>query len=68
MGGTYTSAQENDPSVGVIPRVIKKIFEEREMKTDSDFSLSISYLEVFIQLFYLRKLCISTDFDATTNI
>ncbi|XP_015226828.1 PREDICTED: chromosome-associated kinesin KIF4A isoform X1 [Cyprinodon variegatus] len=47
MGGTYTSAQENDPSVGVIPRVIKRIFEEREKKTDSEFCLNVSYLEIY---------------------
>lgn len=46
MGGAYTSAQENDPSVGVIPRVIRRIFEEKEKKTDCEFCLSVSYLEV----------------------
>lgn len=46
MGGTYTSAQENDPSVGVIPRVIRRIFEEKEKKTDYEFCLTVSYLEV----------------------
>ncbi|KAF7659331.1 hypothetical protein LDENG_00299450 [Lucifuga dentata] len=47
MGGTYTSAQENDPSVGVIPRVIKRIFEEREKRTDCEFCLAVSYLEIY---------------------
>lgn len=46
MGGTYTSTQENDPSVGVIPRVIGRIFEEREKRTDCEFRLAVSYLEV----------------------
>lgn len=46
MGGTYTSAQENDSSVGVIPRVIGRIFEERQKRTDSEFTLTVSYLEV----------------------
>ena len=46
MGGTYTSAQENDPSVGVIPRVIGRIFEEKEKRTDCEFGLAVSYLEV----------------------
>ena len=46
MGGTYTSAQEHDPSVGVIPRVIRHIFQEQEKKGDGDFSLAVSYLEV----------------------
>uniref|UniRef100_A0AAQ5ZCN2 Kinesin motor domain-containing protein n=1 Tax=Amphiprion ocellaris TaxID=80972 RepID=A0AAQ5ZCN2_AMPOC len=48
MGGTYTSAQENDPSVGVIPRVIGRLFEEREKRTDCEFCLAVSYLEVGI--------------------
>ncbi|KAM6969998.1 kinesin family member 4 [Aplochiton taeniatus] len=47
MGGTYTSAQENEPSVGVIPRVVKKIFLEREKRTDCEFSLAVSYLEIY---------------------
>lgn len=46
MGGTYTSAQENEPTVGVIPRVVKRIFQEREKRADSEFSLAVSYLEV----------------------
>lgn len=46
MGGTYTSAQENDPSVGVIPRVIRRIFEERDKMAECDFCLTVSYLEV----------------------
>ncbi|XP_035999264.1 kinesin family member 4 [Fundulus heteroclitus] len=47
MGGAYTSAQESDPSVGVIPRVIRRIFEEREKKADSEFCLAVSYLEIY---------------------
>lgn len=46
MGGAYTSAQESDPSVGVIPRVIRRIFEEQKKRTDCEFCLSVSYLEV----------------------
>lgn len=46
MGGAYTSAQENDPVVGVIPRVIRRIFKEQEKKTDCEVCLSVSYLEV----------------------
>ncbi|KAM6906832.1 kinesin family member 4 [Xenentodon cancila] len=60
MGGTYTSAQENDPSVGVIPRVIRKIFEEREKRTDWDFYLSVSYLEIYNEEI-LDLLCSSKD-------
>uniref|UniRef100_A0A8D3BTA6 Kinesin motor domain-containing protein n=1 Tax=Scophthalmus maximus TaxID=52904 RepID=A0A8D3BTA6_SCOMX len=47
MGGTYTSAQENDPSVGVIPRVIRRIFEERDKMAECDFCLTVSYLEIY---------------------
>uniref|UniRef100_A0A665XC13 Chromosome-associated kinesin KIF4-like n=1 Tax=Echeneis naucrates TaxID=173247 RepID=A0A665XC13_ECHNA len=60
MGGTYTSAQENDPSVGVIPRVIRRIFEERERRTDCEFSLAVSYLEIYNEDI-LDLLCASKD-------
>ncbi|KAG7223361.1 hypothetical protein INR49_015717, partial [Caranx melampygus] len=60
MGGTYTSAQANDPSVGVIPRVIKSIFEEREKRTDCEFCLAVSYLEIYNEDI-LDLLCASKD-------
>ncbi|XP_044078155.1 kinesin family member 4 isoform X2 [Siniperca chuatsi] len=60
MGGTYTSAQENDPSVGVIPRVIRRIFEEKEKRTDCDFCLTVSYLEIYNEDI-LDLLCASKD-------
>ncbi|XP_068585628.1 kinesin family member 4 [Cebidichthys violaceus] len=60
MGGTYTSAQENDPSVGVIPRVIRRIFEEREKRTACEFCLSVSYLEIYNEDI-LDLLCASKD-------
>ncbi|XP_072231049.1 kinesin family member 4 [Leuresthes tenuis] len=63
MGGTYTSAQENDPSVGVIPRVIKRIFEEREKRTDCEFYLAVSYLEIYNEEI-LDLLCSSRDKQA----
>ncbi|KAJ8412438.1 hypothetical protein AAFF_G00127740 [Aldrovandia affinis] len=47
MGGTYTSAQENEPTVGVIPRVVRKIFLEKEKRADSEFTLVVSYLEIY---------------------
>ncbi|XP_036444905.1 kinesin family member 4 [Colossoma macropomum] len=47
MGGTYTSAQENEPVVGVIPRVIKRIFQEKTKRTDSEFIINVSYLEIY---------------------
>uniref|UniRef100_A0A3B5L5R5 Kinesin motor domain-containing protein n=1 Tax=Xiphophorus couchianus TaxID=32473 RepID=A0A3B5L5R5_9TELE len=60
MGGTYTSAQKNDPSVGVIPRVIRRIFEEREKRADSEFCLAVSYLEIYNEDI-LDLLCSSKD-------
>ncbi|KAK1883194.1 Chromosome-associated kinesin KIF4 [Dissostichus eleginoides] len=60
MGGTYTSAQETDPVVGVIPRVIKKIFEEKDKRADCEFCLSVSYLEIYNEDI-LDLLCPSKD-------
>lgn len=47
MGGTYTAAQENDSSVGVIPRVIKRIFEKKENTKECEICLAVSYLEIY---------------------
>ncbi|KAJ6653097.1 hypothetical protein lerEdw1_010183 [Lerista edwardsae] len=47
MGGTYTSDQENDPTVGVIPRVIKLLFEKMEERSEWQFALKVSYLEIY---------------------
>ncbi|XP_057677097.1 kinesin family member 4 [Corythoichthys intestinalis] len=47
MGGTYTSAQEDDPSNGIIPRVIKTIFDEKENRSNCEFSMEVSYLEIY---------------------
>ncbi|XP_052529555.1 chromosome-associated kinesin KIF4A isoform X2 [Tympanuchus pallidicinctus] len=47
MGGTYTASQEHDPSMGVIPRVIKLLFEEKEQRQDWEFVLKVSYLEIY---------------------
>uniref|UniRef100_A0A671TPU8 Kinesin family member 4 n=1 Tax=Sparus aurata TaxID=8175 RepID=A0A671TPU8_SPAAU len=60
MGGTYTSAQENDSSVGVIPRVIRRIFEEKENRADCEFLLAVSYLEIYNEDI-LDLLCSSKD-------
>ncbi|KAJ8246912.1 hypothetical protein GJAV_G00256720 [Gymnothorax javanicus] len=43
MGGTYTSSQEHDPAVGVIPRVIRKLF----LQKDDIMTLTVSYLEIY---------------------
>ncbi|NXO03497.1 KIF4 protein, partial [Rhinopomastus cyanomelas] len=47
MGGTYTADQEHEPSVGVIPRVIKLLFQEKEQRQDWEFTLKVSYLEIY---------------------
>ncbi|XP_040190389.1 chromosome-associated kinesin KIF4A [Rana temporaria] len=47
MGGTYTHDQENEPSVGVIPRVIKALFREIEQRSDWEFQIKVSYLEIY---------------------
>uniref|UniRef100_A0A8C5TGB0 Kinesin family member 4A n=1 Tax=Malurus cyaneus samueli TaxID=2593467 RepID=A0A8C5TGB0_9PASS len=47
MGGTYTANQEYEPSVGVIPRVIKLLFEEKQQRQDWEFLLKVSYLEIY---------------------
>lgn len=46
MGGTYTADQEHEPTVGVIPRVIKLLFQEKEQRLEWEFTLKVSYLEV----------------------
>lgn len=46
MGGAYTAEQENEPTVGVIPRVIQLLFKEIDKKSDIEFTLKVSYLEV----------------------
>ncbi|XP_062867429.1 kinesin family member 4 [Trichomycterus rosablanca] len=60
MGGTYTSAQENEPTVGVIPRVVRKIFQEKAKRADCEFVLFVSYLEIYNEEI-LDLLCPSKD-------
>ncbi|KAM9326387.1 chromosome-associated kinesin KIF4A [Gastrophryne carolinensis] len=47
MGGAYTHDQENEPTVGVIPRVVKALFKEIEQRSDWEFLLKVSYLEIY---------------------
>ncbi|XP_061819378.1 kinesin family member 4 [Nerophis lumbriciformis] len=60
MGGAYTSAQENESSVGVIPRVIRRVYDEKDKRTDCEFFLAVSYLEVYNED-VLDLLCPSKD-------
>ncbi|XP_073412227.1 chromosome-associated kinesin KIF4A [Dendrobates tinctorius] len=59
MGGAYTHDQENEPTVGVIPRVVKALFREIEQRTDWEFLLKVSYLEIYneeiLDLLYLPR-------------
>ncbi|NXU53349.1 KIF4 protein, partial [Turnix velox] len=47
MGGTYTASQEDEPNVGVIPRVIRLLFKEKEQRQEWEFVLKVSYLEIY---------------------
>ncbi|NWU47700.1 KIF4 protein, partial [Dromas ardeola] len=47
MGGTYTASQEHEPDVGVIPRVIRLLFKEKDQRQDWEFVLKVSYLEIY---------------------
>ncbi|XP_076850877.1 kinesin family member 4 [Brachyhypopomus gauderio] len=60
MGGTYTAEQEHEPTVGVIPRVVRKIFQEKAKRTETEFVISVSYLEIYNEEI-LDLLCIAKD-------
>ncbi|XP_049997220.1 chromosome-associated kinesin KIF4-like [Alexandromys fortis] len=47
MGGVYTAEQEHEPTIGVIPRVIQLLFKEINKKGDFEFTLKVSYLEIY---------------------
>ncbi|KAM6151861.1 chromosome-associated kinesin KIF4A [Rhynchocyon petersi] len=67
MGGTYTAAQENEPTVGVIPRVIQLLFREIDKKSDFEFTLKVSYLEIYNEEI-LDLLCPSREKASQINI
>ncbi|XP_037367546.1 chromosome-associated kinesin KIF4A [Talpa occidentalis] len=67
MGGTYTAEQENEPTVGVIPRVIQFLFKEIDKKNDFEFTLKVSYLEIYNEEI-LDLLCPSRDKASQINI
>ncbi|MGH0169047.1 UNVERIFIED_CONTAM: hypothetical protein FKN15_055697 [Acipenser sinensis] len=66
MGGAYNSSQENELSVGVIPRVIKRLFQEKDDRDEFQFTLSVSYLEIYNEEI-LDLLCANKD-KPTLNI
>ncbi|XP_069468552.1 chromosome-associated kinesin KIF4A isoform X2 [Ambystoma mexicanum] len=47
MGGAYTQDQEHEPTVGVIPRVIRTLFKEIELRPEWVFVMNVSYLEIY---------------------
>ncbi|XP_075394771.1 chromosome-associated kinesin KIF4A isoform X2 [Tenrec ecaudatus] len=67
MGGAYTAAQENEPTVGVIPRVIQLLFREIDKKNDFEFSLKVSYLEIYNEEI-LDLLCASREKASPINV
>ncbi|XP_013009167.1 chromosome-associated kinesin KIF4A [Cavia porcellus] len=67
MGGAYTAEQENEPTVGVIPRVIQLLFNEIDKKSDFEFTLKVSYLEIYNEEI-LDLLCSSREKASQINI
>ncbi|XP_006896025.1 PREDICTED: chromosome-associated kinesin KIF4A-like [Elephantulus edwardii] len=67
MGGTYTAAQENEPTVGIIPRVIQLLFREIDKKSDFEFTMKVSYLEIYNEEI-LDLLCPSREKAPQINI
>ncbi|XP_062039161.1 chromosome-associated kinesin KIF4A isoform X3 [Lepus europaeus] len=67
MGGAYTADQENEPTVGVIPRVIQLLFKEMDKKSDFEFTLKVSYLEIYNEEI-LDLLCPSREKACQINI
>ncbi|XP_078607912.1 chromosome-associated kinesin KIF4A-like [Branchiostoma floridae x Branchiostoma japonicum] len=47
MGGAYSSSIEDESVVGIIPRVIHHIFKGIEERDKSDFTIKVSYLELY---------------------
>ncbi|KAM7134968.1 chromosome-associated kinesin KIF4A-like [Molossus nigricans] len=67
MGGAYTAEQGNEATVGVIPRVIQLLFKEIEKKSDFEFTLKVSYLEIYNEEI-LDLLCPSREKASQINI
>lgn len=67
MGGAYTAEQENEPTVGVIPRVIQLLFKEIDKKSDFEFTLKVSYLEVNDLSLIILSLNLSLDREINLN-
>lgn len=47
MGGCYeASLNEDETEMGIIPRVIRELFNGISDRKDSEFNVKVSYLEV----------------------
>ena len=46
MGGYEASLEGDEDAMGVIPRILREVFQTIEHKTDSTFSVKVSYMEV----------------------
>ncbi|XP_036595981.1 chromosome-associated kinesin KIF4A [Trichosurus vulpecula] len=67
MGSAYTEAQAQEPTIGVIPRVIQLLFTEMDKKADFEFTLKVSYLEIYNEEI-LDLLCPSREKSPQINI
>ncbi|XP_042124989.1 chromosome-associated kinesin KIF4A isoform X3 [Peromyscus maniculatus bairdii] len=67
MGGAYTAEQEHESTIGVIPRVIQLLFKEINKKSDFEFTLKVSYLEIYNEEI-LDLLCPSREKASQINI
>nr|XP_048291420.1 chromosome-associated kinesin KIF4-like [Myodes glareolus] len=47
MGGVYAAEQGHESTIGIIPRVIQLLFKEINKKSDFEFTLKVSYLEIY---------------------
>ncbi|RUS72535.1 hypothetical protein EGW08_019702 [Elysia chlorotica] len=47
MGGYEASLEGDEDAMGVIPRILREVFEIIEQKTDSTFAVKVSYMEIY---------------------
>lgn len=67
MGSTFTAEQVNESTVGIIPRVIQLLFKEIDQRSDFEFFLKVSYLEIYNEEI-LDLLCSSREKAPQINI
>ncbi|GFR76078.1 chromosome-associated kinesin KIF4A [Elysia marginata] len=47
MGGYEASLEGDEDAMGVIPRILREVFQTIEEKTDAKFSVKVSYMEIY---------------------